>query len=564
MRTAIYARFSSDLQNDRSVEDQNALCRGYADRAGWRVSGTFADHAVSGSSIHNRPDYQRMIGLAAAGEIDVILAEGLDRLSRSLSDTARLFENMAFHGVKIVTVADGEINAMHVGLKGTMSALFLKDLADKTKRGMAGVIREGRHAGGRAYGYKTVPGNPGGLVIADAEADVVRRIFADYVAGKSPRTIAGELNADGVPPPRGTYWAAVTLNGNLKRGHGILLNPLYVGRLVWNRVRMVKDPETGKRISRVNPEAEWQEQAVPALAIVDSETFAAAAAKRGGRAEMAPRDRTTPRHLLSGLLRCGSCGAGMSVKDRHRERIRVRCTKATESGSCENARAYQLDIIEAAVVGGLRERMVDRDGIALYVRIYNEERQALAADSVNRRARIERRLAQAEREQDRVYKAFVMGLIEEDQVKRDLPPRKAECEALRAELALCDDPPNVVTLHPATVSRYLASIEMLERTVRDGEPYGAESKKALRDLISTVTVHEAPAGTSPEIEVAGHLTNLIGGDHFPTSKAGGGRMVAGEGLIPPPTSDSRAILVQKSGQMKTSPVSRSISRRFRQ
>ncbi len=223
----------------------------------------------------------------------------------------------------------------------------------------------------------------------------------------------------------------------------------------------------------------------------------------------------------------------MSVKDHHRGRTRIRCTKATESGSCDNTRAYQLNVIEAAVVGGLRERMVDRDGIALYVRVYNEERQALAADSVNRRARIEKRLTQAEREQDRVYKAFVMGLIEEDQVKRELPPRKAECEALRAELALCDEPPNVVSLHPATVSRYLASIESLERTVREGEAYGAESKKALRDLISTVTVYKAPAGVMPEIEVTGHLTNLIGGDHFPTSKAVGGRMVAGEGLEPP-------------------------------
>ncbi len=533
MRTAIYARFSSDLQNDRSVEDQNALCRGYAEKLGWRVTATFADYAVSGSSIHNRPDYQRMIGLAAAGEIDVILAEDIDRLSRNLADIARLYERMNFFGVKLVTAADGELDEMHIGFKGTQSAVFLKGLAQKTRRGMAGVIRQGRNAGGRAYGYKPVPGAPGKLTIVDSEAAIVRRIFADYVAGKSPRAIAGELNAEGVPPPRGDYWAAVTINGNRKRGHGILLNPLYVGRLVWNRVRMVKDPETGNRISRVNPEAEWQEQAVPALAIVQNEMFAAALAKRGGRAAMAPRDRSTPRHLLSGLLRCGSCGAGMSVKDHHRGRTRIRCTKATEAGSCDNSRSYTLDVIEAAVVGGLRDRMVDRDGIALYVRVYNEERRALAADSVNRRVRIEKRLQQAEREQDRIYKAFVMGLIEEDQVKRDLPPRKAECEALRAELAVCDEPPNIVSLHPATVSRYLASIENLATTVREGEAYGAESKKALRDLISTVTVYKAPAGVPPEIEVTGHLTELIGGDHFPTTKAVGGRMVAGEGLEPP-------------------------------
>ena len=57
--------------------------------------------------------------------------------------------------------------------------------------------------------------------------------------------------------------------------------------------------------------------------------------------------------------------------------------------------------------------------------------------------------------------------------------------------------------------RYLAAIEKLEQTVRDGDLYGAESKGALRDLIKTVTVHKAPAGTGPEIEVVGNLTNLI-------------------------------------------------------
>ncbi|MGO4264025.1 recombinase zinc beta ribbon domain-containing protein, partial [Lysobacter sp. TAB13] len=140
------------------------------------------------------------------------------------------------------------------------------------------------------------------------------------------------------------------------------------GKLVWNRVRMVKDPSTGKRISRVNPESEWQEQDASHLAIVDAETFVAAQDRRGERVTLPPRDRARPRHLLSGLLRCGSCGAGMSVKDRHRGRIRIRCTQAQEARSCENGRAYQLDGIEAAVVGGLRERMADRPAIELYVR----------------------------------------------------------------------------------------------------------------------------------------------------------------------------------------------------
>ena len=92
MRAAIYARFSTDLQSDRSVEDQVALCRSHADRLGLTVTDVFADRAASGASIHGRPDYQRLIGLALAGQFDAILTEDLDRLSRNLADIARLAE----------------------------------------------------------------------------------------------------------------------------------------------------------------------------------------------------------------------------------------------------------------------------------------------------------------------------------------------------------------------------------------------------------------------------------------------------------------------------------------
>ena len=89
--------------------------------------------------------------------------------------------------------------------------------------------------------------------IVEAEACVVRRIFAAYAAGASPRAIAATLNGEGVAPPRGKNWNASTINGNGKRGHGILRNSLYAGAQIWNRVRMVKDPATGRRVSRVVP-----------------------------------------------------------------------------------------------------------------------------------------------------------------------------------------------------------------------------------------------------------------------------------------------------------------------
>src|SRR5262249_46765565 len=114
------------------------------------------------------------------------------------------FKLMSFAGIRIVTLAEGEISELHIGLKGTMNALFLKDLDDKTRGGLRGRVELGRSGGGLCYGYTIVEnGERGGREILQAEAAVVRRIFADFAAGKSPRRIAAELNRGGTPGPGG-------------------------------------------------------------------------------------------------------------------------------------------------------------------------------------------------------------------------------------------------------------------------------------------------------------------------------------------------------------------------
>jgi DNA invertase Pin-like site-specific DNA recombinase len=82
-----------------------------------------------------------------------VIAEALDRLSRDQEHTAALFKQLAFSGVDLATVAEGTIGELHVGFKGTMNALFLKDLAQKTHRGLRGWVEHGRSGGGRCYGY---------------------------------------------------------------------------------------------------------------------------------------------------------------------------------------------------------------------------------------------------------------------------------------------------------------------------------------------------------------------------------------------------------------------------
>ena len=155
----------------------------------------------------------------------------------------------------------------------------------------------------------------------------------------------------------------------MQRGTGIIQNQLYAGRLVWNKVRMVKDPDTGKRLSRPNHKNDWQTVDVPDLRIVSQELFDAAQSRKRACGLTQPNQQRRPRHMLSGLLRCGACGAGMSTNGKDNSgRIRIRCSAATESGSCQEAKTFYLKTVESAVLGGLENEMRHPQVIAEYVR----------------------------------------------------------------------------------------------------------------------------------------------------------------------------------------------------
>jgi len=263
-RVAIYARYSTDLQSAASIQDQVRVCRKLCHDNGWTVVEVFADEAMSGAS-HLRPGFQDLQQAAMNGRIDIVVAEALDRLSRDQEHIAALHKRMRFLDVKIVTKSEGEINEMHIGLGCTMSALFLKQLAQKTHRGLEGRVRDGKSAGGISYGYRAVKTlradgtvTTGEREIVEDEVAVVRRIFEGYASGLSARALAAALNAEGVRSPGvgSGQWSFSTISGNAKRGTGVLNNEHYIGRLVWNRQRFVKDPSTGRRQARLNPPEE--------------------------------------------------------------------------------------------------------------------------------------------------------------------------------------------------------------------------------------------------------------------------------------------------------------------
>ncbi len=384
MRAAIYARYSSELQREASIEDQVRQCTTRIEREGWSLATTYSDYAQSGAS-HLRPGYQQLLADARAGRFEVVVAEALDRLSRDQEHVAALFKQLTFAGVKIVTLAEGEIGALHVGLKGTMNALFLSDLRQKVRRGLEGRVRQGRSGGGLSYGYDIVRevdagGEPvcGGRSLNEAEAAIVRRIFEAFVAGKSPRAIARALNAERIRGPGGHPWTDTTIRGHALRRTGILRNELYIGRLVWNKQRYLKDPSTGRRLARINPESEWIIRDVPELRIVEDGLWERVQARLAGirDSDGVQKARETKfwlrrraKHLLTGLVRCGVCGSPLAAGGKDY----LCCSAARRLGTCDNRKGIRRGVLEGLILDAIKDNLMHPDLVAEFIKEFHAE-----------------------------------------------------------------------------------------------------------------------------------------------------------------------------------------------
>ena len=346
----------------------------------------FSDAAMSRSSNH-RPGYRTLLDQLRSRRFDIVLTESLDRISRDQEDVAHFFKNARHHEVVIHTLDHGKISAMHIGFAGTMNALFLEGLTEKTHRGLEGRGKDGRSAGGRSYGYRVVHGGldakgqpiRGGLEIEETEARVVRRIFEEYAAGRSPLHIAAALNADGIPAPRhkdrnggSGHWKQNTINGHKQRGTGILNNELYVGRRVWNRLKYGKDPVTRTRVSRVRPTDEWLTHEVPELRIISEELWQTVKRRQDAQTPQRQAHWTGDpnrlsgsqalrrrKYLLSGLLECGICGGKLTVAGTG-ARKRYYCANHKEKGAavCKGLPGIRQADAEALVLNGLRTQLM--------------------------------------------------------------------------------------------------------------------------------------------------------------------------------------------------------------
>ncbi len=509
MKAAIYARYSSDLQRDESIEDQIRVCIERVEKEGWSYIGSYTDHAETGSNLL-RPGIQSLVQDALSGKFDIIVAEDLDRISRDQEDTAGVYKRMQFAEVEMFTLADGFITDLHVGLKSTMNAIQLKQIGQKVRRGQRGRVEAGKIPGGNSFGYTVVKklDSEGNLLRGDRKIDadqalIVIRMMEEYAAGHSPRAICRRLNQEGIVGPSGKAWSQSTLNGNRRRGNGILNNELYIGRIVYNRQRFVKNPDTGKRIARLNPEEEWVRQEIPELRIVSDELWNAVKARQKKLDEKKPGLWNTqrPRNLFSYLLKCGQCGSGFSMISA----THVGCSGARNKGNCDNRRTMRRDELEQKILGTLRAHLMNPGLCKEFCQEYTSQLNSIRMSHNASLEGYRREREEIERKRKKLVQSIMDGVpgsvLKEDGLY--IEKRTAELEQILENTA--EAPP---LFHPNMALRYHEEVQRLIESLNEDD-HRAEAAELIRSLIERVVLSPASDEKSLIIDLHGDLAGIL-------------------------------------------------------
>jgi len=541
-RAVIYARYSSENQREASIDDQIEVCKRLIERQGWQLTQVYADRSISGANAANRPAFQQMVADGDTGAFDVIVAEAVDRIGRKLSDIAALFDRLTYVGIKVHTVATGEVTTLQVGMLGTMAQMYLSDLREKTWRGQLGRVLQGKIPAGRAYGYDIIPSeNPdqgGERRVNPAEAAIIKRVFTEFASGRSPRDIVKSLNADGIPGPEGGTWRDTTIRGQVRRGTGLLNNTLYIGRLIWNRVAYVKHPLTGKRQARVNTKDKWEITEVPHLRIISDDLWERAKARQNhARQEMAAKPNGNPlngarrrQFLLSGAVICGSCGSGFIIVGGDC----YGCSAYKHKGTCSNNLRISRAVLEHRVLSGLRAKMMAPDMVAEFARTYHEEIRRSAGEANARLAQDRKQLAEVVRKITSIVNA-----IEDGGYNKTLKTRLEELESTKSELEARLDGATTspIRIHPKLSELYSRKVEQLAASLND-EAIRLEAAEIMRGLIDKIVL--TPEGDVLKAELHGDLAHILALTEESTTKANApalGRgvkpsVVAGAGFEP--------------------------------
>lgn len=338
MRCAVYARVSTGFDSQKtSIPAQIKLFENFIKEKGWELYDIYTDEKSGSKS--DREGIQRLISDARNRKFDIVLAKELSRISRNGAFSYEFKDVLISNQIHFITL-DGAINTLensinYFGLFAWLSEDEALRTSKRVKtsakvRAKAGIFDEA------PYGYDLKDGK---LYIAiDGSAEIVKRIFKEYIEGRSFDAIARALSSERIPTPAtrkghknaGRYWHGSTVRQILERH-------IYTGDLVAGKTTTLS-PRSNQR--RINSEEDWIVVPNTHEPIISNEQFQLVQQLIASRKRIRSQQGT---HLFTGYLTCGTCGAGM-----HFKRDRYVCGNQNKHGkiACsDNYRPKEKDLI---------------------------------------------------------------------------------------------------------------------------------------------------------------------------------------------------------------------------
>ena len=514
---ALYARVSSERQDvDLSVAAQLRALRDYAQRNGYLVAREYVDEAESGR-IADRPQFSRMLDEASKPEAPFkeILVWKFSRFTRKREHAVAFKSMLRRRGVRVVSITeqadDTPTGKLLEAIIESVDEFYSENLAQEVLRGMREAATRGFWMTTYApYGYKRVYVQDGikkrpKLELNPPADAVVRRIFDMVLQGRSILDVTKTLNAEGIPTTNGKKWLKTTI-------HTMLDHEAYTGTLVWGA--KAKDGAPPVRVEDAHP------------AIVSKRDFQQARKLLASRApkKMNPRRASSP-YLLSGLVKCETCGKAMTAAEAKSGRYTYYiCHSLLKrgKGTCETPR-LNAKSFEKLIVNEIRENVLTESNIRDLVKLLDEEMDGVAREQRDRLETIEEELEDVKKRLGRIWQVIETTDIEmADASERIREHRerkeKLEIAAEEARALLSDrrqflDSADTIAAFAAEMSDFLKTSELTETKafVRSFVKEIVVKPGRAAIVYSIPTPDDSPAGGADAVEIAlnGRVMNSV-------------------------------------------------------
>ena len=492
-RAVIYARYSSDMQTENSIEAQKMAIEKYAANNGFQIVGEYIDRAKSGMTTKGRSEFLRMIADSATDEFNYVIVHKMDRFARNINDATTYIAEMARNDVMLVSVleptSDTPEGIIFSALYAAMAEYYSRNLSREVMKGMMVKANKCEHTGGIPplgydVDYKTKK-----LVINEHEAKAVTIIYDRFLAGYSYSEIAEELNSLG-------YRSKIGRRFNKNSFYDIIRNKKYCGYYIYNRASGTS--KYGKRNNHKNKSPEEIISFKGGMpAIISEETYDKAMKKMESNRGTGGKYYAKHTYLLSGLVKCGVCGCNMTGSSRkggtghYTNSYRCKHTKAERCGNKE----IKQEAIEEFVLSELEKHVFSEDKIPV---ILNSLREHYARRTESEEAElkhIDRMFSHYETRKNNIAKAIANG-VDSDIFKEELYNISVDIEKLNERKEKLNKPVDIPEITEETLRE---AIRKFSEAVRNRDM--PECKKFIADYVKEVVVY------SDRVEVALRVTS---------------------------------------------------------